>query len=86
VSQNPKAIGYVGFGYLNPSVKALFVNNVEPTIANGKSGAFPISRKLYMYVNEKKLKEAAKNYIDCILGREGQELVKSAGFIPITDL
>lgn len=86
VSQNPKAIGYVGFGYLNPSVKALYVNNVEPTIANGKSGAFPISRKLYMYVNEKKLKEAAKNYIDFILSREGQQLVKEAGFIPLIDL
>lgn len=86
VSQNAKAIGYVGYGYLNDSVKTVFVNNIEPTIANGKSGAFPIARKLYMYVNENKLKPAAKRYIDFILGKEGQELVKSAGFIPVIDL
>lgn len=86
VSQNPKAIGYVGYGYLNESVKTVFVNNVEPTIANGKSGIYPISRKLYMYVNEKKIKPAAKSYIDFVLSRDGQELVKAAGFIPVINL
>lgn len=86
VSQNTKAIGYVGYGYLNESVKAVFVNNVEPTIPNGKSGNYPIARKLYMYVNESKLKPAAKSYINFVLSREGQELVKAAGFIPVIDL
>ncbi len=86
VSQNTKAIGYVGYGYLSDSVKTVFVNNVEPTIPNGKSGTYPIARKLYMYVNENKLKAAARSYIDFVLSREGQELVKAAGFIPVIDL
>ncbi len=86
VSENTKAIGYVGYGYLSESVKAVYVNSIEPTIENGKSGKYPIARKLYMYVNEKKLKPAAKSYIDFVLGQEGQKLVKAAGYIPLIDL
>ncbi len=83
VSQNLKAIGYVGYGYLNDRVKPLFVNNVEPTIDNGKSGKYPIARKLYMYVNEVKIKPAAQAFIDFMLSDEGQAIVKEAGFIPV---
>ncbi|MEJ5362864.1 MAG: phosphate ABC transporter substrate-binding protein [Spirochaetota bacterium] len=83
VSQNPKAIGYVGYGYCNDRVKMLYVNNIEPTIENGKSGKYPIARKLYMYVNEVKIKPAAKEFIDFMLSEEGQAIVKEAGFITI---
>ncbi|MBN2038408.1 MAG: PstS family phosphate ABC transporter substrate-binding protein [Spirochaetes bacterium] len=83
VTQNPKAIGYIGYGYLNDSIKPLKVNGIEGTISNGKSGKFPISRKLYMYVNEKKLSKEAKAYIDFILSPEGQDFVKETGYIPL---
>ena len=83
VAGNPKAIGYVGFGYINDSIRGLTVNGIEVTIENGKSGKFPISRKLYMYVNENKLSDHAQKFIDFLLGAEGQALVKDAGFIPL---
>ena len=85
VSQNPKAIGYVGYGYLSEKVKPLYVNNVEPTIDNGKKGIYPIARKLYMYVNEIKTPKPAQDFIDFILSEEGQVIVKEAGFIPVKD-
>jgi phosphate transport system substrate-binding protein len=83
VAGNPKAIGYVGFGYLNDSVKGIPVNGVEITIGNGKSGKYPISRKLYMYTNPDKLSDETKKFIDFLLGTEGQALVKEAGYIPL---
>ncbi len=83
VAGNPKSIGYVGFGYINESIKGLTVDGIEVTIENGKSGKFPISRKLYMYVNESKLSDNARKFIDFLLGAEGQALVKAAGFIPL---
>lgn len=83
VTTNPKSIGYVGFGYLNSSLKALTVNGVEPTLENGKSGKFPISRKLYLYINENKITAEAKSFVDFILSQDGQKLVKSAGFIEL---
>jgi phosphate transport system substrate-binding protein len=83
ITSNPKAIGYVGFGYLNSSLKTLTVNGVEPTLENGKTGKYPISRKLYLYINENKLSAEAKSFVDFILSPDGQKLVKEAGFIQL---
>lgn len=83
VAENPKAIGYIGYGYITENVKAIHVNSVEPTLENGKSKAFPLSRGLYMYINEAKISDQAKAFIDFILSKDGQALVKDAGFIPL---
>ncbi|MBP7736330.1 MAG: phosphate ABC transporter substrate-binding protein [Spirochaetes bacterium] len=83
VAGNAKAIGYVGFGYINDTVKGVTVNGVDVTIENGKSGKFPVSRKLYMYINENKLSNNAKRFIDYLMGAAGQALVKEAGYIPL---
>lgn len=83
VAGNPKALGYIGFGYIDKSVKVITVDKVDVTIENGKSGKFPVSRKLYMYIDENKLSPDAQKYIDFILSDEGQKLVKEAGFIPV---
>ncbi len=83
VAGNPKAIGYIGFGYISDSIQPVKVNNVVGTIENGKSGKFPISRKLYMYINEDKISKEAMDFVNYLTGAEGQELVKKAGFIPL---
>jgi phosphate transport system substrate-binding protein len=83
IASNPRAIGYIGFGYINDSIKPLTLNKVAGTIENGKSGKYLVFRKLYMYVNEKKYSEETKGFIDFILGEQGQALVKKAGYIPL---
>ena len=83
VAGNPKAIGYVGYGYLTDTIKPLNVNGVEGNVDNGKSGKFPISRGLYKYVNENKFSPEAKKFMDYVMGPEGQKIVKEAGFIPV---
>jgi phosphate transport system substrate-binding protein len=83
VAGNPKAIGYVGFGYINDTVKGITVNGVAVTLENGKSGIFPISRKLYMYVNTNKISGETQKFIDYLLSKEGQGQVKAAGYISL---
>jgi len=83
VSENPKAIGYIGFGYINKSITPLNVNNVVPTLENGKSGKFVISRKLFMYINEATISKEAMDFVNYLVGPEGQKIVKQAGFIPL---
>lgn len=83
VAGNPKAIGYVGFGYLDSSVKPLIVDKIEGTIENGKTGKYPVSRKLYMYIDQNKISTDTQKFIDYVLSVEGQKLVKEAGFIPV---
>lgn len=83
VAGNPKAISYVGYGYVNASVKGLTVNGVAITIGNGKSGKFPLARKLYLYSNERKATPGTRAFIEYVLGPAGQMLVEEAGFIPL---
>ncbi|MFW5771452.1 MAG: PstS family phosphate ABC transporter substrate-binding protein [Spirochaetota bacterium] len=83
VTKNPKAIGYVGFGYLDDSLQAINVNGVKATIKSGKSGKYPISRALYLYVDEENLSADAQKFIDYLLSDEGQKIVKEIGFLPL---
>lgn len=83
VANNRRAVAYVGFGYLNNRVHAVHVNGVEPTLDNGKTGKYPISRALYNYINEKNLSKETKAFIDFIISKDGQKLVRDAGFIPV---
>lgn len=83
IAGNPKAIGYVGYGYVNASVKGVMVNGVAITIENGKSGKFPLARKLYMYTNEKKATPEARAFLEYVVSPTGQKLVQEAGFIPL---
>lgn len=83
VAGNPKAIGYIGYGYIDSSVKPLSVDKIDGTIENGKSGKYPVSRKLYMYLDSNRISADTQKYIDFVLSTGGQKLVKEAGFIPV---
>jgi len=60
VVSNPNAIGYVGAGFVDSSVKALRIDGVAPTKETIKSGAYPVSRKLYM-ITKGELPEKRRN-------------------------
>jgi phosphate transport system substrate-binding protein len=86
VSQTPGAIGYVGLGYVDPSVKALMINVngtlVEPSTRTVLDKSYPISRSLLMITNGQPT-GLVKDYIDYILGPDGQKMVIKEGFVPI---
>ena len=87
VSQTPGAIGYVGLGYIDETVKALKITvgtqEVEPTVANVQSGLYPISRSLYFVVIGEP-EGLTKDFIDFLLSSEGQRIVEEEGFVPIS--
>jgi phosphate transport system substrate-binding protein len=82
VSKNRYAIGYIGLGYLNKDVKALRVNGVEPTFQKALSGAYPVSRPLFMFTDGWPEGQTAK-FIVFVLSREGQEIVRREGFVSL---
>jgi len=83
VSKNKNAIGYIGVGYLNDSVKGLTVNGVEGTPETTLNGMFPISRALYMFTNGWPTSDTL-NFINFVLNPEkGQKYVEEAGFVPL---
>jgi phosphate transport system substrate-binding protein len=91
VASTPCAIGYSGMGYATDQVKMLKVSKkkgepgIEPTVANAKSGAYPLSRALYIYTAGEPT-GAAKQYLDWIMSDAGQKVVLELGFVPVTDI
>ncbi|HEQ79168.1 MAG TPA: phosphate ABC transporter substrate-binding protein [Euryarchaeota archaeon] len=82
VAQTPGAIGYVGLGYLDNSVTTVAVDDVIPTTGTVLDGSYPIARNLFVITNGE-AKGPIKEFIDFMLSKEGQKIVKDEGFIPV---
>jgi phosphate transport system substrate-binding protein len=83
VSSNPQAIGFVSFGYINSSVKALAIDGMAATATNAKNGSYAIVRPLYFLTKEQPT-GLVKEFIDFCLSPEGQSIVAEDGYIPST--
>ncbi|MCE5281193.1 MAG: PstS family phosphate ABC transporter substrate-binding protein [Deltaproteobacteria bacterium] len=83
VSKNRYALGYIGLGYLDKSVKALSVNGIRASEKTASMKAYPVSRALYLFTNGEPKGETAR-YIRFVLSPAGQALVKREGFVPLS--
>jgi phosphate transport system substrate-binding protein len=82
VSTTPDSIGFLSFGYLDSSVKALAVDGVEPTPENAANGTYPIVRPLNM-MTKGEPSGVVKAWLDFILSAEGQAIVVEEGYIAV---
>jgi len=82
VAESEGAIGYVGLGYVDDTVKALAIDGVVPSAGTVNDGTYKIARDLNLYYS-KGASEAVLKLIDFILGPEGQKIVADEGFIPL---
>ena len=82
VAGNESAIGYIGLGYVDDTVKPVKINNILPSSETVKNGTYPISRALYMYTKGEP-SGVTKDFIDFVLSKEGQNIVEEVGFIRI---
>ena len=82
VATTPDSIGFLSFGYLDESVKALAVDGVEATEANAASGDYPIVRPLNLLIKGEP-SGVVKAWLDFILSDEGQEIVVEEGYIAV---
>jgi len=80
VSQTPGAIGFLGLGYVDSSVKPIAVNKVMASTATVKDGTYPLSRPLYMYTNGKPAGMVGK-FINLPKTPEGKKIIQELGFI-----
>lgn len=86
VSQNPNAIGYIGFAYLDKSIKVLSLDKgngpVSPTPETISNGTYPLSRDLLFYTNGEP-SGLIKEFTDFVLSEKGQGIVSEVGYIPL---
>lgn len=82
VAQNEGAIGYIGLGYVDDTVKTLTLDGVASSVETVKDASYPLARALYMYSNGT-LSEAMQSFLDFVLGSEGQAIVEEQGFVSL---
>ncbi len=85
VQSTPAAIGYVGLGFVDRSVKALEIDGIVPDMNTISSGIYPIARPLFMFTDGyPKLGTHLHRFITLYLSPRGQEIIEEIGFIPVT--
>jgi phosphate transport system substrate-binding protein len=92
ISTSLNGIGYSGIGYVTSGVRALPLAAEEgaafvaATPDNAISGAYPLARFLYIYVNKRPnepLEPLVGEFLRMVLSRQGQEVVVKDGYIPL---
>ncbi|PKH21310.1 phosphate ABC transporter substrate-binding protein [Enterobacterales bacterium CwR94] len=93
VANDIHAIGYASTGLTHSGVRLLAISRpgeaaVWPSAEAIRTGKYPFSRPLYLYVNKapgKPLSPLTAAFIDRILTPQGQALVTRAGYLPLSE-
>jgi phosphate transport system substrate-binding protein len=89
VSGDPNALGYFGFSYYETNqdtLKALAVDGVDPTTESIRSGDYPLSRPLFIYVSTQALEEnkAVGPFVDFYL-ENLNSIVEQARYVTLPE-
>lgn len=82
LAQDKNAIGYVGIGHLDSSIKGIAFENIEPTQEKTKEGSYQISRLLYMNTKGEP-QGLTKLFVDYIHSSDGAKFIEQSGYIPL---
>ena len=90
VTEDRFGMGYSGIGYKTSGVKVVALAEADAFSSGSyedvKSGKYPLSRFLYIYINKapgKPLDPLVKEYLKLIFSKEGQEVVLKDGYLPL---
>ena len=82
IAQDPNAIGYVGIGHLDSSIRGVTVDGMVPSQENAANGTYTITRLLYMNTKGKPQGLTAL-FIDYIYSEDGKGFISASGYIPL---
>lgn len=94
IAQDPSGIGYAGVGFQISSVRMVPIARTAgepglwPERAHVSSGAYPLTRPLFLYVKMKldsALDPMVREFLLFVNSRQGQETVVRASFYPLSD-
>ncbi|MDR3051205.1 MAG: substrate-binding domain-containing protein [Oscillospiraceae bacterium] len=84
VANDPYAIGYISLGSLNDTIKALAIGGAAASIENIKNGTYAVQRP-FNIATKGEATGLAKDFIDFILSKEGQDVVNANKYIVIDE-
>lgn len=80
------AIGYVGLGFADRTVKTLEIDKIVPTKATVSSGRYPIARPLFLFTNGyPAMGSHLYLFVTMHMTKKGQEMIEAIGFVPLTE-
>ncbi len=82
VANDPNAIGYISLGLVNDKVKVLKLDDIIASDENILNKKYNLVRS-FLFVTKDIPSGEVKNFIDFVLSREGQNLGKEEGLIPV---
>ncbi|WP_418474879.1 substrate-binding domain-containing protein [Frisingicoccus sp.] len=82
VEGDVNAIGYISLGSLNETVTAVKVDGAEATPENILSGTYKVVRP-FNIATKSEISDAAKDFINFIMSKEGQAVVEENGYIAV---
>lgn len=94
VARDRFAMGYLGFAYYVDNKSRLRGVPVSreagactaPTFETAKTGAYPLSRPLFIYVAKESLAtEAVRNFVQFYIERSRTDVIRRVGYVPVTD-
>ncbi len=82
VAKDANAIGYVGIGHIDETVKAPKLEGMTATQENAANGSYTVVRELFMNTKGDPQGLTAL-FIDYIYSPEGAEIIADCGYIPV---
>jgi phosphate transport system permease protein len=88
VAVEPNAVGFLGFAYFDEhqeTLKLVAADGVLPSAASVESGDYPLSRPLYLYVNERALKNKPEvaSFVHFYLSNVNS-VIDEVGYFPLS--
>ncbi|MCV9884308.1 phosphate ABC transporter substrate-binding protein [Metabacillus halosaccharovorans] len=83
VATNKHAVGFISFEYIDSTISTVKINGVEATAENVLEQKYSLSRPFLFVHKDNQLSSAGQQFIDYILGPEGQAIAAESGAIPI---
>ncbi len=89
VSLTPNSIGYISFGYargaMEKGLDTLSINSIYPTKETITQNKYNIKRSLITITTSMSENKNTLDFIEFVLGPNGQDIVEEQGFIGITN-
>ena len=83
VATDPYAIGFISLGIVDQKVRALSIDGVAPTVGNIIDRKYGMVRP-FLYLTPQEPAGAVKVFIDFVLSRDGQNILRKEGLVPIS--
>ena len=80
VSLTRGAIGFLGLGFADTTVKKVAVNGVLPSPVTVKNGSYPLSRPLFFVTNGQPA-GSVKQFVDLPKTADGKRIIMELGFV-----